>query len=71
VIGAIVAEFAGASEGLGYLIQFGSTQLDTPQVFACLTLVSILGLALYYAMSALEWLVMRRLPLPKASTTDA
>ena len=71
VIGAIVAEFAGASEGLGYLIQFGSTQLDTPLVFAGLTLISILGLALYYAMSAVEWLVSRRLPLPKTSTTDA
>jgi NitT/TauT family transport system permease protein len=70
VIGAIVAEFAGASEGLGYLIQFGSTQLDTPLVFAGLTLISILGLALYYAISALEWLVSRWLPLPATGTTD-
>ncbi len=69
VIGAIVAEFAGASEGLGYIIQFGSTQLDTPLVFAGLTLISILGLVLYYAMSALEWLVARRLSLPSSATT--
>jgi NitT/TauT family transport system permease protein len=66
VIGAIVAEFAGAQEGLGYLIQYGSTQLDTPLVFAALTFVSILGLVLYYALAALEWLVARRFPLPRA-----
>lgn len=68
VIGAIVAEFAGAQEGLGYLIQYGSTQLDTPLVFAALTFVSILGLVLYYALAALEWLVGRRFPLPRADT---
>lgn len=66
VIGAIVAEFAGAQEGLGYLIQYGSTQLDTPLVFAALTFVSVLGLVLYYALAGLEWLVQRRFPLPRA-----
>ncbi len=71
VIGAVVAEFAGASEGLGYLIQYGSTQLDTPLVFSGLTVISILGLALYYAMSALEWLVARRFPLPNAGQAQA
>ena len=34
VIGAIVGEFAGANHGLGYLIEFASTQLDTPLIFA-------------------------------------
>lgn len=70
VIGAVVAEFAGAQEGLGYIIQFGSTQLDTPLVFAGLTLISILGLALYYAMSVVEWLVGLRFPLPRANTAE-
>ena len=54
VIGAIVGEFAGASDGLGYVIQFASTQLDTPLVFAALLLVSILGVGFYYAAEALE-----------------
>ena len=49
VIGAIVGEFAGASDGLGYVIQFASTQLDTALVFAALLLVSVLGIAFYYA----------------------
>ena len=54
VIGAIVGEFAGASAGLGYTIQFASTQLDTPLLFAGLVLVSVLGVGFYYAAEALE-----------------
>ena len=54
VIGAIVGEFAGASDGLGYIIQFASTQLDTALVFAALLLVSVLGVGFYYAAEILE-----------------
>src|SRR5262249_38746416 len=45
VIGAIVGEFAGANAGLGYVIQFASTQLDTPLIFSGLVVVSVVGLA--------------------------
>ncbi|MGP4112280.1 ABC transporter permease [Streptomyces sp. 4N509B] len=62
VIGAVVAEFAGASDGLGYLIQFASTQLDTPLMFAALTVVSLLGLILYYGLSLLEFVLGKRYP---------
>jgi NitT/TauT family transport system permease protein len=68
VIGAVVAEFAGASNGLGYLIQFASTQLDTPLMFAALTLVSLLGLVLYYGLSLAELLLRGRFPHIKEST---
>jgi NitT/TauT family transport system permease protein len=54
VIGAIVGEFAGASRGLGYMIQFASTQLDTPLIFAALLVVSVLGLAFYYVVEFAE-----------------
>src|SRR6185503_16583144 len=58
VIGAIVGEFAGANQGLGYVIQFASTQLDTPLIFAALVVVSVLGLAFYYVVEFAErWLV--------------
>ena len=43
VIGAIVGEFAGANQGLGYVIEFASTQLDTPLIFAALIVVSRAG----------------------------
>jgi NitT/TauT family transport system permease protein len=54
VIGAIVGEFAGANQGLGYVIQLASTQLDTPLVFAALVVVSVLGLAFYYIVEFAE-----------------
>ncbi|MEO3753758.1 ABC transporter permease [Streptomyces sp. B6B3] len=62
VIGAVVAEFAGAADGLGYLIQFASTQLDTPLMFAALTIVSVLGMILYYGLSLLEILLRKWFP---------
>jgi NitT/TauT family transport system permease protein len=54
VIGAIVGEFAGASGGLGYVIQFASTQLETPLVFAALVVVSLVGVGFYYVSELLE-----------------
>jgi NitT/TauT family transport system permease protein len=54
VIGAIVGEFAGASAGLGYMIQFASTQMEAPLVFAALVEVSLLGLVFFYAVEAVE-----------------
>jgi NitT/TauT family transport system permease protein len=66
VIGAIVGEFAGASRGLGYIIQFASTQLDTPLIFAALLVVSVLGLAFYYVVELAE-----RLLVPWAPKFDA
>jgi len=58
VIGAIVGEFAGASAGLGYVIQFASTQLETPLVFAALIVVSVLGLIFYYLVELAERLLV-------------
>jgi NitT/TauT family transport system permease protein len=48
VIGAIVAEFVGATKGLGYLILQEMHKLDTAMVFALLTLLSVLGIILSY-----------------------
>lgn len=62
VIGAVVAEFAGAQDGLGYLIQYASTQLDTQLMFAALAVVSLLGLALYYGMTLVELALLRPFP---------
>ena len=58
VIGAIVGEFAGANQGLGYVIQFASTQLDTPLIFAALVVVSVLGLVFYYVVELAERLLV-------------
>lgn len=62
VIGAVVAEFSGAQAGLGYLIQFSATQLDTALMFAALIVVSVLGLVFYYLIDVVELIVRRRFP---------
>jgi NitT/TauT family transport system permease protein len=66
VIGAIVGEFAGASAGLGYVIQFASTQLQTSLVFAALVAVSLVGVFFYYVSELAE-----RFIVPWAPKEDA
>ena len=58
VIGAIVGEFSGASAGLGYMIEFASTQLDTALVFAALVVVSVVGVGFFYLIEILERLIV-------------
>ena len=54
MIGAVVAEFIGASEGLGVLIRQLSFQLEIAASFAVLIVLSLLGLVFYGATSLLE-----------------
>jgi hypothetical protein len=54
VIGAIVAEFIGADTGLGYLILTNSGALKTSVVFFVLLILSLLGIALFYSVEAIE-----------------
>jgi NitT/TauT family transport system permease protein len=54
MIGAVVAEFVGASEGLGVLIRQLSFQLEIAASFAVLIVLSLLGLVFYGATSLLE-----------------
>lgn len=62
VIGAVVAEFAGANRGLGFLIQYASTQLDTPLLFGGLVVISVVGFAFYYGLAVVEHIVNRWYP---------
>ncbi len=70
VIGAIVGEFAGANQGLGYVIQFASTQLDTPLIFAALLVVSLLGLAFYYFVEFAERFLVPWAPKYRSDSTE-
>jgi NitT/TauT family transport system permease protein len=58
ITAAIVGEFVGANAGLGYLLLRGSSYLDTSLMFAVLVVLSIMGLALSYAVEGAEHLVM-------------
>ena len=57
-IGAIVGEFVGTSEGLGYVIQFANGKLNTPLVFAAVMLLSAIGLTLFRVVSLIERLAI-------------
>jgi NitT/TauT family transport system permease protein len=54
LIGAIVAEFLGASEGMGVLLREFSFQLRIAESFAVLFALSLLGLVLYGLAALLE-----------------
>lgn len=54
VIGAVVGEFVGSDEGLGFLINVGRGQYDMPLVFVALFTLIFLALFLYGLTVALE-----------------
>jgi NitT/TauT family transport system permease protein len=55
---AVVAEFVASDRGLGYLLLQYNGQLDTPMVFATIVLLSLIGLAVYYAVEVIERLAI-------------
>lgn len=54
VLGAIVAEFMGASEGLGYLILSSTFNFRVPRVFVSLIVLVLMGVAFFGAIAACE-----------------
>jgi NitT/TauT family transport system permease protein len=54
IIGAIVGEYLGGSEGLGYLLVRTLNDLDAPAMFATTIMLSALGLALYFMVNGLK-----------------
>ncbi|EWY41891.1 ABC transporter permease [Skermanella stibiiresistens SB22] len=57
-VGAVIAEWVGANEGLGYLLLTANANLDTPLLFAVLVLLMVLGMVLYHAIEMLERLLI-------------
>ena len=54
VVGAVIGEFVGADSGLGYLILIASSQLKTDLAFVAILLLAVLGMALFWAVEAVE-----------------
>lgn len=61
IVGAVVGEFIGGSEGLGALIIATQAMMDTALMFATLILLTIFGMILYLTVSWLEKMWMKRL----------
>jgi NitT/TauT family transport system permease protein len=59
VIGAVVGEFVGADRGLGFLVNLARGILDTPMLFVALFTLVAIALALYTAVTLLEYVVLR------------
>ncbi len=64
LIGAVVAEIAagsaGAGSGLAYRIAESGYRLNIPRMFAALLLLSAAGVAIFFALSGLSYLALRR-----------
>lgn len=68
VIGAVVGEFVGAQQGLGYLITALNFSLDVPGVFAVLIFLSLIGIVLHAAVRLgarrfVFWIRREQLPI--------
>jgi NitT/TauT family transport system permease protein len=63
LIGAVVAEFvagSGTGTGLAWRIIEAGNRLDIPRMFAALMLLSVLGIAIFFCLSALEYLLLHK-----------
>jgi NitT/TauT family transport system permease protein len=64
LIGAVVAEIAagsaGAGSGLAYRIAESGYRLNIPRMFAALLLLSVAGIVIFYALSLVNYLALRR-----------
>ncbi|MCK4669833.1 MAG: ABC transporter permease [Nanoarchaeota archaeon] len=54
VVGATIAEFTGASQGIGHLIVNSSYYLETSLMFAGIIMISLAGILFFYLIDFLE-----------------
>lgn len=59
VIGAVVGEWVGSSEGLGFLMIQDKAQFEIPRLFAEIALLSLMGVSLFLLVT-----LVRRLTAP-------
>ncbi|MPZ27327.1 MAG: ABC transporter permease subunit [Micromonosporaceae bacterium] len=66
VIGAVIGEFAGGREGLGYVVNQSGGLGRTDLAFAALVVLSVISIVLYYVLVGVERLL---LPWVRATTS--
>lgn len=59
IVGAVVGEFVGASAGLGYLIIFGTGQLNTGVVFTAIIQLVLIGIVSYEIVAVIGSKLMK------------
>ncbi len=58
VIGAVFGELIGASSGLGYYIRHETPLFHTAEVYGATIILMLLGIALFLAVRAIEWVAL-------------
>jgi ABC-type nitrate/sulfonate/bicarbonate transport system permease component len=58
VIGAVIGEWVGATQGLGFLMIHANAQLHVDLVFAAIVYLSLMAMGLFLAVSAIEWVAL-------------
>lgn len=58
VVGAIVGEWVGADSGLGYLLIYANTFLDSTLLFSALLILIVMGVVLFVAVEGIERVAM-------------
>lgn len=62
VIGVTVGELVGGETGLGYLITYGEGQANTAMVFDAIFLLTLIGIAMYWVVAAIETRALHYIP---------
>jgi len=58
VIGGVIGEFVGSTEGLGNLLMVANSQINSPLAWASLVALSVLGILLFGGVALAERLLM-------------
>jgi putative hydroxymethylpyrimidine transport system permease protein len=58
VIGAVIGEWVGSTQGLGFLMIHANAQLHIDLVFAAIFVLSFMAVGLFLAVTGLEWLLL-------------
>jgi NitT/TauT family transport system permease protein len=67
IIGVIVGEFITGNRGLGYVIMFAASNMETALMLGAMILLCVLGTVVYGTVALLEALVARRFGRPLAT----
>ncbi len=59
IIGVVVGEFVTAQSGIGYLISFAASGLETALALSAITFLLIVGLILFTGLVCVEFIVLR------------
>jgi len=58
VIGAVIGEWVGATQGLGFTMIHANAQLHIDLVFAAIVYLSLMAVGLFLAVSGVEWVAL-------------